>query len=377
MQAILREGFWIIEFIGQSFWHILPYLALSIPLAVYLRRSGLSKKIEVALRGRAVLAVIIATFIGAVSPFCSCGVVPVIAALLTGGVPLAPVMSFWIASPSMDPEIFFLSVGTLGWELALWRLSSTFVISLASGLVTLWLEHKGLIGANILRGKLKSGLHPSAAPSVAVTAPALAVADASAALVALPVVSPSCCSESRSFEVSSHTAPTPCEQVEVAPGGATTTRGAGSCGCSGASPTRVDLSGIARDTWREILRLVFYMGVAFLLEAVIERYVPQHLIAGLLGKESALAVPFATLIGIPFYTTELSALGIVSGLMTQGMTAAAALAFLVGGGVTTLPAMAAVWGIVRPRIFALYLGFCVAGSLLAGFSLQLVHALLS
>jgi hypothetical protein len=32
-----------------------------------------------------------------------------------GGMPPAPVMSFWIASPSMDPEIFFLSTASIGW----------------------------------------------------------------------------------------------------------------------------------------------------------------------------------------------------------------------------------------------------------------------
>ena len=69
------------------------------------------------------MAIIAATVVGAVSPLCSCGVVPVIPALLAGGVPLAPVMSFWLASPSMDPEVFLLSVGSIGWELATWRLA--------------------------------------------------------------------------------------------------------------------------------------------------------------------------------------------------------------------------------------------------------------
>jgi uncharacterized membrane protein YraQ (UPF0718 family) len=87
------------------------------------------------------------------------------------------------------------------------------------------------------------------------------------------------------------------------------------------------------------------------------------------------AIPLATLIGIPFYSSELSALGIVSGLMAQGMTAPAALSFLVGGGVTTLPAMSVVWGIVKPRVFALYLGFSIAGSLLSGLAMQLSMAL--
>ena len=42
-------------------------------------------------------------------------------------VPLAPVMSFWVASPTMDPEMFALTVATLGWPLAVVRLGATLL----------------------------------------------------------------------------------------------------------------------------------------------------------------------------------------------------------------------------------------------------------
>ncbi len=64
--------------------------------------------------------------------------------------------------------------------------------------------------------------------------------------------------------------------------------------------------------------------------------------AALLGKTSDLAVPLATLVGIPLYTTNLSALGIIQDLLQQGMDGGAALAFLIGGAVTAIPAMSAV-----------------------------------
>jgi len=86
--------------------------------------SGASKHIKRAFDAGPIAAILLATIVGAFSPFCSCGVIPVIAALLIGGVPLPPVMAFWIASPSMDPEIFFLSVGTIGWDLAVCRFLS-------------------------------------------------------------------------------------------------------------------------------------------------------------------------------------------------------------------------------------------------------------
>jgi len=56
---------------------------------------------------------------GALSPFCLCGVIPLIAALLSMGVPLAPVMAFWLASPIMDPSMFLLTSGEIGMDFAI------------------------------------------------------------------------------------------------------------------------------------------------------------------------------------------------------------------------------------------------------------------
>ena len=114
---------------------------------------------EILDRAGPIVAIILATAVGAFSPFCSCGVIPVVAALLIGGVPLAPVMSFWIASPSMDPEIFFLSVATIGWELAAWRLGSTLVLSLGAGLATHFIVQRGWFGQKLLRTQSETPIY--------------------------------------------------------------------------------------------------------------------------------------------------------------------------------------------------------------------------
>jgi uncharacterized membrane protein YraQ (UPF0718 family) len=62
----------------------------------------------------------------------------------------------------------------------------------------------------------------------------------------------------------------------------------------------------------------------------------------------------------------------ISGLLNQGMNPAAALAFLVAGPVTTLPAMAAVWPLVVRRVFVLYVLFALAGAVLIGFIYSIV-----
>jgi uncharacterized membrane protein YraQ (UPF0718 family) len=49
------------------------------------------------------------------------------------------------------------------------------------------------------------------------------------------------------------------------------------------------------------------------------------------------------------------------------MQSGAAIAFLIAGPVTTIPAMTAVWGVVSRRVFALYLGLSLGGAVLFGF----------
>jgi hypothetical protein len=91
-----------------------------------------------------------------------------------------------------------------------------------------------------------------------------------------------------------------------------------------------------------------------------------------LGHQNQWAIVTAALIGVPVYTTELTALPLISGLLAQGMNPAAALAFLIAGPTTTLPAMAAVWGLTRRRVFFLYVSFVLFGAIVMGYLYSLV-----
>ncbi|MFW5835301.1 MAG: permease, partial [Pseudomonadota bacterium] len=88
----------------QSLVSIAPFLGASILIAAYAKASRADALIARAFSGRMAVMIVAAALTGAFSPFCSCGVIPLIAALLAMGVPLAPVMAFWLASPLMDPS---------------------------------------------------------------------------------------------------------------------------------------------------------------------------------------------------------------------------------------------------------------------------------
>ncbi len=287
--------------------------------------------------------------------------IPVISSLLIGGVPLAPVMSFWIASPSMDPEIFILSSSVIGWKLAVWRLASTFIISLLSGYITHFATVKGCITSDVLKTNgqkasnisLKSFLIPirsflirkrSVAKLVPVNAPALN--NICCSISADPAIEKCGCSDINESD---------------------------ECNCN--DPDNKNHAFRWERVPAEIIRATFlvtkFMGLAFFITALITFYLPEDVISGIVSANPSVQVVLATMIGIPMYTSNITALPLTGGLIELGLNKGAALSFLIAGATTTLPAMVAVWGITKRRVFFLYLGFALFGALLAGLSFNL------
>jgi uncharacterized membrane protein YraQ (UPF0718 family) len=309
-------------------------------------------------------------------------------------------MSFWIASPSMDPEIFFLSVGTIGWELAVWRLAGTLVLSLSAGFITHFLMQKGWLGQNILRHQQPASVQSTWAllkkgwqnvsqslgqawqytfekrgpvpATEAACCPAPATAEITLAnnwqpAAAVTASAPSCgCGGTEEPSLQNKTAQTTgcgsdCEATDSAEA-ADSGEGA-SCGVKPASFRQR----LLKETWDATTMVAKFMLLAFFLEALIILYIPSDWIAGLLGNGNQGAILAAALLGIPIYTSNLAALPLVSGLLAQGMNPGAGLAFLIAGPTTTLPAMAAVWGLASRRVFALYVSFSLVGAVVLGY----------
>ena len=76
---------------------------------------------------------------------------------------------------------------------------------------------------------------------------------------------------------------------------------------------------------------------------------------------------------MPAYLNGYVAPPLLAGLMDQGMTAGAAMSFMVCRRCQQcIPAMAAVWSLVRPPVFAGYLALGLIGAVSAGLAFQLV-----
>src|SRR5699024_11594138 len=75
------------------------------------------------------------TFFGAITPFCSCSTIPILAGLLNSKVPFGPSMSFLIASPLMNPVMIFMLWALLGWKIALVYFVVLSIFSILAGII--------------------------------------------------------------------------------------------------------------------------------------------------------------------------------------------------------------------------------------------------
>lgn len=304
------ESLW---FTVVSLWGIAGFLLISVLFAAYARASAadqLTAKVFAA--GGVGVVVVAAAAFGVLAPFCSCGVIPIVAALLAAGAPLAAVMAFWMSSPLMDPEMFILTAARLGTEFALSRLVAAFSVALLAGYATWALQRRGLFENPLKKeyiGKVKSVDDP--------------------------------------------------DELRWA---------------FWRDPARRAL--FVRQFRQTGLFLAKWLALAFVLESLMVAYVPVEAVGSLLGSGSWYSVPLAVLVGVPTYLNGYAAIPTVGGLMELGMSEAAALAFMTAGGVTSIPAAMAVFALVQGRVFAWYLALALAGSMLVGFGYLGIYALL-
>src|SRR5690625_229898 len=69
------------------------------------------------------------TILGALTPFCSCSTVPILAGLLSSGAPFGPSISFLIASPLMNPILIVVFWKLLGVKLTIFYVIAMFVFA--------------------------------------------------------------------------------------------------------------------------------------------------------------------------------------------------------------------------------------------------------
>jgi hypothetical protein len=246
---------------------------------------------------------VVAAGFGAVTPFCSCSTVPMLAGLLQARAPLGIALSFLLASPLVNELAVLLLVGLFGVEVAAYYVAVTLLSAVVLGAVL------GRLG---LESHLKDvDLFAPDGRAVATDGGQCVTVDGT------------------------------CVPSSTADGGGN------DCGCGCGSETgRTGHSGephlvrirrAALGTGTFFRGLVPYLLLGLVAGSLIHGVVPAVLLERYLGPSNPFAVPLAAVAGAPIYVSMSAMLPIAASLTEQGVPVGTVLAFVVGSAGVSVP----------------------------------------
>ncbi len=282
------------------------FILFAVLLIAGLKATSAESIVAKSFQGNELRMIVFASLVGGLAPFCSCEVIPFIAALLAAGTPISAVMAFWLSSPMMDPPMFMITAGALGLDFAVAKTIAAVGFGLFGGLGTMMIARTGAFTSSLRDSPISK-----------------------------------CCA------------------------------GSSGDGLDGRPVWRFWVHQERRAIFGETflwnaLFLLKWMTLAYLLEAIMIWYVPSELVVSVLGGDGLWPIVAGAVIGGPAYLNGYAAVPLVQGMLEQGMSPGASMAFVLAGSVTCVPAAVAVWALVKTPVFALYLTYAVVGSIIAG-----------
>jgi uncharacterized membrane protein YraQ (UPF0718 family) len=312
------EGSALIKGFLDEIFHIWPWFFLGVFLGAVIRTWRLHVRMRDSLGTFGLWAVPAAVLIGTISPLCSCGSIPLFVSLVSSGVPLAPALTLLLVSPLMSPSGYTITAWELGPAWANLKLFSALFMGFFAGGITLLLERRGFFGnPGVLRTEYgKVDIH-----------------------------SPDCPGEL-------------------------------SCNCGDQWSNRLARKGhgtpavFLAKAWELTVMTGKFTLIGVAAAVLAERYIPREWIAGHLGSGSFGNILAVTFISVPLHVNEITAAAILYSLLGLGLAKGPALAFLIGGPVTSIPAMSMLATMCRKRVVATFLALCLAGTLILAMSFQ-------
>lgn len=292
-------------FVLMGMVQVSPLVIPGILISAWVNVSGAGGRIKQVFDGNQLKAILLASVIGAVTPVCGVTVLPLMAGMLAAGVPLAPVMAFWLSSPVTDPAMFSVTAATLGFHFAIAKTVAALVLGVFGGVATVALSTRAWIQSPLrevgLAATLGKQVHCSSA------------------------------SVEWAFWKNSER-----------------------------------IGQFNSELWAMTKLIFICLGLAFAAEYQMQAHLHPEALADYVGEQSRWAIPLAVLVGSPAYLDGYAALPLTRGLIDHGMSLGAAMAFLVSGSVVSIWGAIAIFPVLRFKPFLLYLLLAAIGSVSVG-----------
>ena len=289
---------------------------------------------------------IVGALLGILTPFCSASMVPVSMGMIESKVPFSTVLAFLFSAPICNFMVVGIIFGVFGWQIALVYFVVTLVMAIIGG---------AFLGNTRLKHEVKEVMTFVQSCGCA-SVPETPSACGCSATVQQPACGVSPCS-------------VPPSPVTVPASGCCGTAAPDGEYSSGSfwernRPRLIRSMPFARALFVQIIPYVL-IGAA--ISGVCAAFLPASIVEAYVGNSNLLAIPIAAAIGVPLYLRIEMAIPLLSVLLAKGMSLGAAMALLIGGTGASLPEIAILGSMLKPKAIAAYVLWVFITATLGGF----------
>lgn len=284
----------------------------------YISQERLQKK----LTRHARLGPLLGAFLGMLTPFCSASVVPVTMGMATMGVSLGTVLSFLISAPLCNFIVIAMVYAVFGLKVTATYFAITFTASVVGG----W-----FISKTPWRNEIKREDELTETQKVSCCA-----------------ATGSCASASRQQDA--------CGSAPVA--------------CSGKDPQKPGRA--LRFGWVLFRKIIPYVLIGALISGVSAAYLSPELVEKYVGGDSLLSIIISAVIGVPVYLRIEMAVPLLKVLIAKGMGLGPAIALIIGGTGASLPEIALVSSVLKPKAVIMFVAIVLLTAVCGGVLIQYV-----
>ncbi len=279
---------------------------------------------------------------GMLTPFCSASVVPVSMGMATMGVSLGTVLSFLISAPLCNFIVLAMVYAMFGLKVTAFYLALTFLAAVFGG----WFITKTPWRNEIKRGQeLDNSKVQSSCSAEPVNSPCSVT----------PAVS-ACCAES--------------EQIQIT--------GDINNGCD--STATLTVTEVMPSKTRNALRfamvlfnkIIPYVLLGALISGLSAAYLPAEMVEKYVGGDNMLSILVAAVIGVPLYLRIEMAIPLLKVLIVKGMGLGPAMALIIGGTGASLPEIALVSSVLKPKAVVAFVTIVLITAIIGGVLFQYV-----
>ncbi|EEF7216219.1 permease [Salmonella enterica] len=319
---------------------------------------------------------LLASLLGAVTPFCSCSTIPMLRGLLSAKAGFGPTLTFLFVSPLLNPIIVGLMWVTFGWKVTLLYAIIAAAVSVLASIV---LDSLGFERHIVDHKNSTSSSCATKCDDSEVSAKTSASSSCCSTNSTQSPAKTSCCTSSAKPIINLKTVKN-AQSVAACCTSISSEQPVVSC-CSGETVGSVNFTKntssapiklAMKDAIQQFKDVLPYLLLGVFIGSFIYGFIPSEWIAAHAGTDNPLAIPLSAVVGIPLYIRAEAVIPLASVLMAKGMGLGALMALIIGSAGASITEVILLKSMFRMPMIVAFLTVILGMAILMGYLTQLL-----